>query len=327
MQAEGVMATPYRPKVKLGSLRQTTKKMMVTKAAGSKVTDERMKTFLKQDKGLRRVAYGDQRQTLESWRGRKFIATAKDTIESSTEFKESSYGRKTTAAKAFRDTVKEEVRQEDVQSPKGPTAEEQRQQKRLELGKERIHQFQRQLEVEREQGKPLSDSSSTIEPEDRPKATPLVGGGVGAVSAAPDRRPSGSSSVSFGANSGRPEPVRVLPDEFGLRGRVLRVDLERNRVSVKVLNAPPELAILIGRDQALEISREAHFWRDRQPAGFSELVVGDRLDAAGKVLNDQLILDEAYINNIELPDFVVHLGPHQAGPSLPTEPPSDLAIG
>ncbi|MBI5404850.1 MAG: hypothetical protein HY976_01360 [Candidatus Kerfeldbacteria bacterium] len=328
----------YKPRVKIGSLRQTTKKMMVTKTSGTKVGDTTLKKFLKEDKGLRRMAYGDSSSTVESWKGRHFMKDAKEKIEGSSEVRESFYGKKHTAEKAFRETVKEEIRQDQSALPKGPTKDELAKQKRMETARGHLRQYEQSKEIEKDQGDPLhrtgadpnapamgSNQGHAGSPAAR--SVKLAGGAPGSVGQAPDN--SGPAVVAAGSGVGptATRPTGGLPSVFGLRGRVLRVDPIKQTILVKVLNTPPELSIFIGRDRSVRIPKDARCWKDRHPIGCTDIIVGELVDVRGKVLNDDLLADEVQVNGGELPDFVVHLGRTEPTVDLPTATPDDLAIG
>ncbi|MFH0829406.1 MAG: hypothetical protein V1907_04505 [Candidatus Kerfeldbacteria bacterium] len=327
---------PYRPSVKLGSLRQTTKKMMVTKTGGAKVGEQKLKQFLKQDKGLRRVAYGDKSQTVESWKGRHFLKGAKENIETSDQFKETLYGKKTSAQKAFRDTVKEEIRQEQTGQPQGPNKDEQLRQHRIDEAKKHLRQYEQSKQIEKEQGKALASKSSdqtgtkqSGKGSKPSRATPLAGGGIGHIppvgagkgSGQPYAAPIGGGSASSAG------PTFEYPPLFGLRGRTLRVDMDKHQLFVHVLNAPIELAIFIGRDLTIDVPPETHCWENGAPITFESIRVPDTIDVRGRTVNRSFVADELYRNNIELPGFVTQLAVSDANNEVPKAPPDDLAIG
>ncbi len=327
------MATlPYRPSVKLGSLRQTTKKMMATKATGAKVGDERLKKFLKEDKGLRRVAYGDKAQTVESWKGRHFIRGAKEKIEQSSEFREMLYGRKTSAEKAFRDTIKEEVRQEEGLTH-APTKDEQARQRRIEQAKQNLRQYERAKEIEKEQGRVLSGGTGGPGGPKGGKggaaparATPLAGGGGGHIPPVGK----GGSGMGYTAPSGGQSAGATsteLPPLFAVRGRVLRVDADGKNLFVHVLNAPSELAIFIGRDLTVHVSDDAKCWERGASSSFTNIRTADFVDVRGRTVNDVLEVDELQRNNATLPDFVMQMTPDDTPADAQKAPPDELAIG
>lgn len=339
----GYMAdVPYRPRVKLGSLRQTTKKMMVTKVGSSKVGDQKLKQFLKEDKGLRRAAYGDQQQTTESWRARHFFKDVKGKVEESEQYRETLYGKKTTAAQEFRDTVREEVRQDETAHPAGSTKEDQERQQRLDRARENLRRFEQAKQIEREQGRPLqaahdresggpatSITEQTVKPTQvvsgPARAAPMAGGGQRLARQA---KTGGTAIAPAGLGSSTVAPPKAgeLPTIFGLRGRALRVDVQAGELWLRVLNAPPELTIFIGRDRMIQVGASTRFVRDRAPSSVSEITAGELIDARGKVLNEKFVADEVFVNNDELPDFVIHLSNSDASKDLPAEPPSELAI-
>ncbi len=322
---------PYKPRVKLGSLRQTTKKMMVTKTSGSKVGDEKLKKFLKDEKGLRRMAYGESQSTVESWRGRHYFKDVKEKLQGSDQYRESVYGHKSTAAKAFRDTVREEVRQ-DQPVVHQPTRDELERQKRLEKAREHLRQFDQSKQIEKESGKPLSGGLSA-DPgaagggggSSPPRAVPLSGG-LGGRSASAPAAPTSSVAVggSFGADT--IAAANALPSTFGLRGRVLRHDVQQRELFVHILNAPSELAVFIGRDRTIQYATDAHCWEERHPLACSDIRASDHIDARGKILNGVFIADELHVNRADLPDFVTHLNAPAPATDIPAEPPGDLAI-
>lgn len=327
---------PYKPRVRLGSLRQTTKKMMVTKISGAKVGDERLKGFLKEDKGLRRMAYGQKESTIESWRGRHYMKDVKETLKGSEEYRESVYGKRSTAAKAFRDTVKEEVRQ-DVTTQSAPLTKEQgEQQKRVNQARERLRQFERSKDVEKEQGKPLSShpgddagKNSGKGGGQSAKTVPLaMGGGGGSASGSSTGAAPMSSVIGVTANASAGSfGSSKLPSVFGLRGRVLRVELQKQELLVHVLNAPPELAIFIGRDRAVKFGQGCHCWEARHGVPCGDVTVSDHVDIRGKIINAEFVADELYLNDADLPDFVSHLNVAESASDLPLQAPDDLAIG
>lgn len=301
---------------------------MATKATGAKVGEDRLKKFLKEDKGLRRVAYGDKAQTVESWKGRHFIKGAKEKIEQSTEFRETLYGTKTSAAKAFRDTVKEEIKQEGGQSH-GPTRDEQARQKRIEQAKQNLRQYEQAKEIEKEQGKVLSGRSG--DPKSQKggaapaRATPLAGGGhVPPVGRA-------GSTMGYASPSGGQSPSAAtsteLPALFAVRGRVLRIDADAKNLFVHVLNAPAELAIYIGRDLTLHVSDDAKCWEQGATSSFKNVRAADFVDVRGRTLNEVLEVDELQRNNASLPDFVMQLTPDESPVDASKKPPDELAIG
>ncbi len=309
---------------------------MATKISGAKVGDEKLKKFLKQEKGMRRMAYGEKEQTVESWRGQHYLKDVKEKVKGSEEYRETVYGHKTSATEAFRDTVREEIRQDEAAKPAGPSAEEQERQKRLEMGKQRLRQFEQARQIEKEQGKALPGGSGA-EP-GAPKAAsttpPPSGAGFsgrgsmaggtrsGARSAGP---PAAGGTIYASAPRSIPRDDS-LPATFGLRGRVLRPDSQNQQVFIRVLNTPPELAIFIGRDLEMKVTPGTKYWKDRHPTDLGEISLGDHLDARGKILNDEFIADDVYVNNGELPDFVVQLGSSEPSTEIPTAPPDELAI-
>lgn len=324
------MATlPYRPNVKLGSLRQTTKKMMATKASGAKVGDDRLKKFLKEDKGLRRVAYGDKSQTVESWKGRHFIKGAKEKIEESSEYRETLYGKKTSAEKAFRDTVKQEIREEQAQTT-APSKDELARQKRIEQAKQNLRQYERAKEIEKEQGKALGGGQPA--PKDQKagaapaRAVPFSGGGhvppVGRAGAT-----AGYASPTGGQTSAGVTAPAELPPLFAVRGRVLRVDTEANNLFIHVLNAPPELAIFIGRDLTLHVPEDAKCLEQGASIACTTVRAADFVDARGRTLNGVLEVDELQRNNSTLPGFITQFSSARGAADTERKPPDELAIG
>lgn len=322
---------PYKPRVKLGSLRQTSKKMMVTKTSGAKVGDEKLKKFLKEEKGLRRMAYGDKESTVESWRGRHYFKDVKEKLEGSDQYRESVYGQKSTVAKAFRDTVREEVRQEQT-TVHQPTKDELERQKRLGKAREHLRQFDQSKQIEKESGKPLAGGlgvdpgaagGSSSSP---PRAVPLSGGSGGRSAPGPVV-PASSVAVSgsLGADT-ISAAAKALPSTFGFRGRVLRHDAQQRELFVHILNAPPELAVFIGRDRTVKYAPDAHCWEERHPLACSDIRASDHIDARGKILNNVFIADELHLNRADLPDFVTHLNAPEPPSDIPAEPPSDLVI-
>lgn len=329
----------YKSRLKVGSLRQTTKKMMVSKISGSAVGDTKLKKFLKEDKGLRRMAYGDQNTTVESWKGRKFLKQAKSDIEASGEVRASYYGKKSSAEKAFRDTVKEEIHQDQAAKPKGPSKDELDRQKRLQDARGHLRQYEQAREIEKEQGDPLGrnavgkDRNAPAAGNERqasgtPRSVQIAGGaGRTADARSEDQRTSVAVAGSGSAGSAEARAGYELPEAFGLRGRVLRVDSIKQEMLVRVLNAPSELAIFIGRDKTVQVPKSARCWKERHPIACSEVRVADLVDARGKVLNGQFAADEVHVNGGELPDFVQHLGRSEPSIDLPSTPPDELAIG
>jgi len=325
---------PYRPKVQLGSIRQTTKKMMATKTGGAKVGDTQLKKFLKQDKGLRRVAYGDKTQTMESWKGRHYIKEVKEKVATSEQYKETVYGKHHTAAEAFRDTVKEEVRQEQS-AQHTPNKDELSREKRIEQAKQHLHQYERAREIEKATGRPYTGGggSETGGPQGakggsaKPsKAVPLAGGGIPTGAATPHRSGGASGSASIGTSSAAPGPLSSLPPLFGFRARTLRIDIDARTLFVHILNAPTALSIFIGRDLTLKVPTDAPCSAAGAPIVLENLKVNDLIDAKGKTLNDVFVVDELYKDNPTLPSFVVDLDANDAEGAVPP-PPDDLAIG
>ncbi|MBI4090197.1 MAG: hypothetical protein HY421_02225 [Candidatus Kerfeldbacteria bacterium] len=333
---------PYRPRVKLGSLRQTTKKMMVTKASGSKVSDPKLKQFLKEDKGLRRAAYGDQASTTESWRARHYLKDVKGKVKESGQYRETQYSKKTTTAQEFRDTVREEIRQAETAHPTEQSKAEQQRQQRLERAQQNLRRYEQAKQIEREQGRPLqaardreTGGPATSVTEQTVKPTQVTGGSARAAPIAGSGQALGRPTktgnpavapVGIGSSTTTPLKTGQLPAIFGIRGRALRIDVQAGELLLRILNAPPELALLIGRDRSVKIGLDTRCVRNRASSSASELTVGDLIDARGKVLNEQFIADEVYANNDELPDFVIHLSNSDASKDLPAEPPSELAI-
>ncbi|MBI4426031.1 MAG: hypothetical protein HY567_00475 [Candidatus Kerfeldbacteria bacterium] len=337
---------PYRPSVKLGSLRQTTKKMMVTKVSGSNVGEQKLKKFLQEDKGLRRAAYGDQRQTMESWRARHYFKDVKEKVKGSAQYRETLYGKKTTATREFRDTVREEVRQDEAAHPAGPGKDEPERQHRLEHAKQSLHRYEQAKQIEREQGKPLeavhdrsdggpatSITAQTVKPTSAGggsvKGVPLAGSGPGGGGHAPAGGT--AAPAGLGSTTAVSTKAAAVPPIFGLRGRVLRsapdqVGGQGSELLVRVLNAPPELAVFIGRDRSLTVDANTRYVRDRASSSANEVVVGDLIDVRGKVVHEAFMADEVYVNNSELPDFVIHLSSSEVSKDVPIQPPSELAI-
>ncbi|MBI4092772.1 MAG: hypothetical protein HY420_02505 [Candidatus Kerfeldbacteria bacterium] len=324
-------------------MRSTTKKMMVTKAGGSMVGDQKVKKFLKEDKSLRRIAYQDKAATLEAWKSRKYFKNVKEKIGGSSEYRETVYGKKTSSAKAFRDTVREEVRQ-DAPKEHPPTKEELDRQRRLDQGKSRLRQFEQTKQIEKETGRPLTgpppdrpepQSSAITGPPVKssagggsaplPKAVPLAGGGV-IHGLTPPSKSTPAPAFTGGVNIQQTVPVNSLPPVFGLRGRVLRFDEAAIELFVRVLNAPTELAVFIGRDLTLKVPSPARCWKERHGISCSEIRAADHIDARGKILNEQFVVDELYVNEGDVPDFVVRLENAAPSPDLPPEVPDDLAI-
>lgn len=325
---------PYRPNVQLGSLRQTTKKMMATKTGGAKVGDTQLKKFLKEEKGLRRVAYGDKAQTMESWKGRHYMKDVKEKISTSGQYKQTVYGKKHTATEAFRDTVKEEVRQEQsVQH--APNRDELSREKRIEQAKQHLHQYERAREIEKASGKPYTGGGGSeaggpqgakggsAKPS---KAVPLAGGGIPTGAAMPHRSGSRSGGAGIGASTAASEPLNSLPLLFGFRARTLRIDVDARTLFVHILNAPTALSIFIGRDLTLKVPIDAKCSAVGVPIVLENLKVNELIDAKGKTLNDAFVVDELYKNNPTLPSFVVDLDANDAESAVPP-PPDDLAIG
>lgn len=337
---------PYRPRVKLGSLRSTSKKMMAPKVGGGSVGDEKLKKFFKEDKGMRRMAYGEKGSTIESWRGRHFIKDVKEKVRGSSEYKETLYSKKTTAAQEFRDTIRQEIHQEQAQQPKGPTKEEQARMKRTEAAKKEFHQYQRSKEIEQEQGKPLSGAAVTDPKAQKTsrddshapsqqstssttaRATPLVGGGGFRKLGHDGAGKSATASASIAAPSA-PETTTAqsLPSLFGFRARIMRVDVPNQALLTHILNAPPELAVFIGRDRTIIVPIETQCWEDRHPVALTDLAVGDHVDVRGRVVNEEFVADEVLVNNGELPNFVSQLQGGGSPEDSTSEPPVDLAIG
>lgn len=328
----------YKSRLRLGSLRQTTKKMMVTKASGSKVGDTTLKKFLKEDKGLRRMAYGEKTSTVESWKGRHFIKQAKEDIKQSGQVRESVYGKKTSAEREFRDTVKAEIREDVTGNPQGPSKKELEKQKRVDEARKEFHQFERAREVERESGKlaagalggdtgapSAAQTKPTASASSKPMTLAHGGGAIGGASKSSSTQIAPTSSI--GGNSQGSVTAGPLPSVFGIRGRVLRIEGSKSEIIVHVLNAPAELAIFIGRERRVQVPQAAHCWKDRHAVACNDIVVGDHVDIRGKILNKDFVADEIYVNQGELPDFVVHLGQGEQTIELPTTPPDDLAIG
>jgi len=328
----------YKSRLKVGSLRQTTKKLMVSKVSGSAIGDTKLKKFLKEDKGLRRMAYGDQSSTVEAWKGRKFLKQAKSDIEASGEVRESYYGKKSSAEKAFRDTVKEEIRQDQAAAPKGPTKDELDRQKRLQDARGHLRQYEQAREIEKEQGDPLGRNSVGADRNAPAMGDERSGSGgarpvqiAGGSGRAVGNRPEGQhSSIAVDGGSRDVSDSRAgyeLPEVFGLRGRVLRVDFIKQEVFVRVLNAPSELAIFIGRDKMIQVPKNARCWKERHPIACSEIRVADLMDARGRVLNGQFLAEEVHVNGGELPDFVQRLDRNEPSVDLPAAPPDELVIG
>lgn len=326
---------PYHPKVQLGSLRQTTKKMMATKVGNAKVGDTKLKKFLKEEKGLRRVAYGDKTQTMESWKGRHYMKEVKEKIATSEEYKQTSYGKHHTAAEAFRDTVKEEFRQEQA-AQHTPTKDELSHEKRIEQAKQHLHQYERAREIEKESGKVntggggtgAQGSQQTKGGSARPsKSVPLAGGGIPTGASMPHRSGGMAMGGSFGPSSAAPSLTSALPPVFGMRARTLRVDVDARALFVHVLNAPVSLALFIGRDLTLKVPVDARCTAAGAPIEFESLRSNDLVDARGKTVNDAFVVDELYKNNSTLPSFVVDIDADAGSEDLPSAPPDELAIG
>jgi len=319
----------YKARLRTGSLRDTTKKMMAKKTSGAPVTTEGVKRFLKEDKGLRRMAYGQDASTIESWKGRHFIKEAKEKLQESDEFRQSYYGQKTSAGKAYRDTMKQEIR-EDVSPPSGPNPKELAQQKKIEARRAHARQFEQARMIERESGQPLAaGGAGGAHPADATsagRAVPLSGtGGMASVGKKlPDSGPGGAKVFAGSGALKSSSLLPPLPPRFGLRGRILRI--EGDTVLVHILNAPPELAIFIGRDRNVRINEQTVYWTDHHTVPVSELHVGNHADIRGRITDEVFTADEVFLNNADLPDFVVRLDETGDGASVPTETPPDLPI-
>ncbi len=324
----------YHPKVQLGSLRQTTKKMMATKVGNAKVGDTKLKKFLKDDKGLRRVAYGDKSQTIESWKGRHYMKEVKGKIETSDQYKETSFGKHHTAAEAFRETVKEEI-MHDESAHHTPTKDEVLREKRIEQAKQHLNQYERAREVEKDSekaseggGGSAGNAQKTKGGSANPsKAVPLAGGGVPHGASAPHASGGALIGGSIGSSTASHSSLTSLPALFGLRARTLRVNIETRTLFVHVLNAPLSLALFIGRDLSLKMPTDTRCESAGAPMAFENLKANDFVDARGKTVNDEFVVDELYVNNQKLPSFVVDIDAGETSEDIPTAPPDELSIG
>ncbi|MFA6909267.1 MAG: hypothetical protein WC289_05340 [Patescibacteria group bacterium] len=212
---------PYRPKIKIDTIRNVAQKMAATKA-GKVINTTAFKKFLKHDKDLHALGYRPGSAKITKQTAKKFLGTAAEKIAHSDKMKLSLFARKsgiknvdshgpseTGIKKVLGAGVKEEISHEIEQ---GPSPEDVRHQKRLEKARTIMHQRDRADDIrkETESMKKTTDSASKNTTAFRPPQ--FSSGGVSALPSSSGRASQvpGFRVQSAGGSTGRQMTNAIL---------------------------------------------------------------------------------------------------------------------
>lgn len=179
------MANVYRPKMKVDTARSIAQRMATTQQ-GKQVTAPAFKKFLRSDKQLQGITYRSGSTHITQQQAQKFIKNVAEKIHQGEKYKLSQYARKTLG---IRPTSKDSVgmtgvkhayqvgaRQEvAAETPKGPSPEEVLRQKRIEKGRQILHQRDRADEVRKEYQQGQKGEKAAVAAASRP---PQISGGT-----------------------------------------------------------------------------------------------------------------------------------------------------
>ena len=258
------MAQKYLPRIKMGTAKNMAKSLLSTKS-GKKVSDTKLKEFLKKDKDLQKYAYSSKGTSLSKSQAKKFLNKVVTQGKSSSELKISMIAKRMgikdkgdtvsniSMESAYKKATAEELGA--VPEPTGPTPEEMRREKRKEKMLKTIHKRDRAEEISKEakQDNKQSEQSNT-DAKKSGQAPSRVGGSVLTSQSKSDNNQTATpSQTPIKKNSPDSTKVGVLifPLENksvnidNLKPIILRIDklIKQSLANIGGLNIIPETEI------------------------------------------------------------------------------------
>jgi|GEM_PF-3573873 TolB-like protein len=216
------MAKAYLPRLKVGTAKDIVKSIIST-PAGKKISDSKFKSFLKNDKGLRKYSYLKKESHLTKLQTKKFFSQAVKSVSDSKQLKIGRLTQKRIGIKLDKNgqlstlglkKIYERAAAQEIESskPTGPSPEEVERQKRRETAIQTLHKRDRADEVAADAKNTQPNAGNTQNKVPAPiNRQPITSGRTATGSQAQKQGATINDNVASQKNSAVSRPQKKIP--------------------------------------------------------------------------------------------------------------------